>query len=285
MTTKTCNISPQRAKYGAACIDKSGTIYPRKFVAALLRHAMKRMPNLTIHPYTPALSVKKSTEGNHRTARYSVKAEESLISCRAVIHATNAYASYLIPSLGGIDGVLGCKAECIAVQPNVAVESGSSPKTLSGGLGFDEFWHWLIQRPNNGPFIYGWSGVEMVGDYDDSTTLPREGDGAPAGYKVMAGFLESTFPTIFRDINPDRDVKYRWTGIQGFTKTGASLVGRHSTESPGEFISVGHNGEGMGRCFASAVVLTDRVLHYLDQRDEKDWSAPDWFPRSFLYNI
>lgn len=254
-------------------------------MAALLRDAMKRMPNLTIHSYTPALSVKKLEGGTHGTAQYSVMTEKGLISCRVVIHATNAYASYLIPSLRGVNGVLGCKAECIAIQPNVAAEPGSSPKTLNGGLGFDEFWHWLIQRPNNGPFIYGWSGVEMVGDYDDSTTLPREEDGSSAGNKVMTEFLESAFPTSFRNIDPERDLKYRWTGIQGFTKTGSSLVGRHSTESPGEFISVGHNGEGMGRCFASAVVMTDRVMHYLEGQGEKDWCAPEWFPKSFLYNI
>lgn len=225
-------------------------------------------------------------EGDERERiRYAVETAKGLVSCPVVVHATNAYASHLIPSLGGVDGVLGCKAECIAVQPNVASEAGASSKSLGGGLGYEEFWHWLIQRPDNGPFIYGWSGVEMVGDYDDSTTLPRAEDGSPAGHKVMAGFLEGAFPTTFKAIDPERDVTYRWTGIQGFTKRGASLVGRHSTESPGEFISVGHNGEGMGRCFASALVMTDRALHYLDGKDEANWSAPDWFPQSFLYNI
>lgn len=247
---------------------------------------MSRIASLTIHPYTPARSVERPTDATSTPLLYTVNTDGGSIQCRAVVHATNAYASYLIPELRGLDGVLGCKAECIAIQPNVtSTKSDPTPKGLRGGLGFDEFWHWLIQRPGNGPFIYGWSGVEMVGNYDDSGTLPKEEDGSFAGQKVMGNFLENAFPDSFKAIDWDRDVTYRWTGIQGFTKTGASLVGRHSTKSPGEFISVGHNGEGMGRCFASATVMTDRILHYLDTGDDNSWSPPDWFPRSFLVNI
>ncbi|KAF5006900.1 hypothetical protein FDECE_6743 [Fusarium decemcellulare] len=280
-----CHISPDMAKYGAACIKKSGTVYPRKLVAALLRDAIDRISGLTIHPYTPVRSVSQDLTAARPS--YTVTTDKGSVHCRAVVHATNAYASYLIPSLRGIDGVLGCKAECIAIKPNVNLASKSDvvAEGLRGGLGFDEFWHWLIQRPRGGPFIYGWSGVEKVGDYDDSNVLPKDGDGNPAGHKTMCEFLEKAFPHSFSAIDCERDVAYRWTGIQGFTQTGASLVGRHSKESPGEFISVGHNGEGMGRCFASATVMTDRLLHYLDGKDEGSWTAPDWFPKTFLYNI
>ncbi|KAF4450488.1 cytochrome P450 [Fusarium austroafricanum] len=282
--SKACNICPKKAQYGAASIDKSGTISPRKFVAALLRDAMKRITNLSIHPYNPVRSVQKSDALGSKPS-YTVETDKGIIRCLAVVHATNAYASYLIPSLKGPQGVLGCKAECIAIAPNVSSAVDSTPPGLRGGLGFDEFCHYLIQRPNNGPFIYGWSGVEMVGNYDDSCTLPKGSDGIPAGGNVMKEFLESAFPESFEDIQWDQSVSHRWTGIQGFTQSGASLVGRHSKESPGEFISVGHNGEGMGRCFASSTVMTDRLLHYLDGKDESSWSAPEWFPRSFLYNI
>ncbi|TVY65230.1 hypothetical protein Focb16_v015439 [Fusarium oxysporum f. sp. cubense] len=283
--SKDCNVCPEKAKYGAAAIDKSGTIYPRKLVAALLRDATKRIPNLTIHPYNPVRSVSKSDTSGSKPS-YIVKTDKGLIKCLAVVHATNAYASYLIPSLKGPQGVLGCKAECIAISPNISASGvDSAPPGLRGGLGFDEFWHYLIQRPNNGPFIYGWAGIEKVGDYDDSDTLPKGDDGSPAGHSVMGEFLESAFPQSFKSIKWDQHVSHRWTGIQGFTQTGASLVGRHSKESPGEFISVGHNGEGMGRCFASSTVMTDRLLYYLDGKDESSWSPPDWFPRSFLYNI
>lgn len=268
------------AKYGGACIEKSGTIFPRKLVACLLRDALKRIPGLTIHPYNPARSVTKTDSSGK--PRYTVETDKGSIGCWAVVHATNAYASYLIPSLRGPKGVLGCKAECIAIPPNVPA---AGDPCLRGGLGFDEFMHYVIQRPNDGPLIYGWSGVEMVANYDDSDALPKSDDKKPAGHGEMAGFLESAFPQRFKGIDWDQHVSHRWTGIQGFTETGASLVGRHSEDSPGEFICVGHNGEGMGRCFASATVMTDRLLHYLEDKDESSWTAPDWFPKSFLYKI
>jgi hypothetical protein len=58
----------------------------------------------------------------------------------------------------------------------------------------------------------------MVGDYDDSNTLPKDADGRPAGCEVMKDFLESEFPQCFRAINWEQNVQYRWTGIQGFKK-------------------------------------------------------------------
>ena len=125
----------------------------------------------------------------------------------------------------------------------------------------------------------------MVGDYDDGNTLPKDADGRPAGCEVMKDFLESEFPQCFRAINWEQNVQYRWTGIQGFTKNGKSLVGRHSKDSPGEFISLGHNGEGMGRCFASATIMVDRLLHYLEGKEDDTWIPEDWFPKSFLYKI
>ncbi|KAL0942936.1 uncharacterized protein CTRU02_200822 [Colletotrichum truncatum] len=277
------NLSSGWGKFGSDCIDKSGSIFPRKLVAELLRDARKRIPGLTIHSSNPVRSVTRQEVAS--VPSYTVTTDRGTIRSRVVVHATNAYVSYLIPSLKGREGVLGCKAECIAVTPNVSATSSNTPLGLRGGLGFEEFSHYIIQRPDNGPFIYGWAGIEKVGDYDDSTTLPLDANQKPPACDLMAEFLEKGFPQSFREIDLQRDISHRWTGVQGHTKTGASLVGRWSKESPGEFISVGHNGEGMGRCFACATVITDRLLHYLDGKNDDSWTPFDWFPRSFLYNI
>ncbi|KAF9882275.1 hypothetical protein CkaCkLH20_00311 [Colletotrichum karsti] len=281
------NIALEMGQFGAASLDKSGTIFPRKLVAELLRDAIRRMPGLTIHPYNPVRSVDKiSVQTSHGSApSYTTTTDNGIIRSRAVVHATNAYASYLIPSLRNSNGVVGCKAECIAVKPNVAPSGSSNPHGLRGGLGFDEFGHYIIQRPNNGPFIYGWSTCEKIGEYDDNTPLSCDENQKPAGQDVMTDLLEKGFPHSFGAVDLQRDVSHRWSGIQGFTKSGASLVGRPSEESPGEFMSVGHNGEGMGRCFACATVMTDMLVHYLDGKKHDTWSRPDWFPESFLYGF
>lgn len=270
-------MQPQMATYGAAYLEKAGTIYPRKLVDRLLRYARSHMTGLSIHPSTPVRSVtlNDKCDGSASAFQYSVATDKGDVRARAVFHATNAYASYLIPSLQGQNGVFGCKAEVLAIQPNcpAAPEHG-----LESSFGYDELWHWAMQRPHNGPFIYGWSELERLGDYDDSRTAANE----HGANRAMKEWLEQSFPNCFKDVAWERDLCYRWSGIQGLTKDGASVVGRPSPESPGEFLSVGHNGEGMGRCFASATVVADAILHHLA---EKPWTAPSWFPKAFLRNI
>ncbi|KAH7125801.1 FAD dependent oxidoreductase [Dactylonectria macrodidyma] len=277
---KKLHIAPGKAQYGAAYMARSGSIFPRKLVDHLIRHAQSCMPNLTIHSYCPVELVQKDTKApTHMNFGYSVLTKRGTIRSRTVFHGTNAYANRLIPSLVGQNGVFGCKADVVAVQPNCDPTAAS---TLEGGLGYDFFWHWAIQRPQNGPFIYGWSGVEKLLDYDDSATLPPD----DPSRNYMRQWLEESFPGNFNAIEWDKDVLCSWSGVMAYTMDGTSQVGHPSKDSPGEFMSVGHNGEGMGRCFACSSVVVDKLLHYLqDGGDQKPWSPPSWFPRAFLRNV
>ncbi|KAF4956241.1 hypothetical protein FSARC_11640 [Fusarium sarcochroum] len=152
-TLKKLHITPEKAQYGAAHMARSGSIYPRKLVDQLIRHAQLQMPNLTIQSYCPVESVQKDTMApQHMNFGYSAVTKRGTIRSRTVIHGTNAYASNLIPSLVCENGVFGCKADVLAIQPNCDPTASS---LLQGGLGHDLFWHWAIQRPQNGPFIYG----------------------------------------------------------------------------------------------------------------------------------
>lgn len=267
-------MNESKAQYGAAYLEASGTVYPRKLVGVLLKAALKRMPALTIHAYTPASSV--VSDFTAERYHYTVSTNRGEIKARAVFHATNGYASHLVPSLCGKDGVYGRKAHMLGVQPNI-----TAPDTcqLSRGFGYQDFWHWILQRPNNGPYLYGLATAEVTGDYNDNITLPEN----TPHRREMVQFLETVFPHHFEDIDFKRDVVYDWTGIQGFTKDGASIVGRPTKGSPGEYVSVGHNGEGMGRCFACATVATDAMLSYL--KGTKSWTPPEWFPMSFARNL
>ncbi|RAK84391.1 FAD dependent oxidoreductase [Aspergillus costaricaensis CBS 115574] len=267
-------LAGSHAQHGAAYIETSGTIYPRKLVAVLLRAALQQMSAFTVHSYTPVSSV--THDPTAEKYNYTVSTNRGDIKARAVFHATNGYASHLLPSLCGTDGVYGCRAHMLGVQPN-----RTAPATcqLSRGFGYQDFWHWILQRPNHGPYLYGLATAEEVGDYNDNVTLADDNPHK----RGMIDFLASAFPHHFQDIDIKRDVLYDWTGIQGFTQNGASIVGRPTLGSPGEYVSVGHNGEGMGRCFASAMVAADAMLNYLD--GNKFWTPPEWFPASFARNL
>ena len=243
----------------------------------LLVAAAGRMMKLSIHPYTPVLSTGYDANTT-RSCRYRVDTEKGTIRSRAVFHATNGYCNHLLPVLRDpLVGVYGCKAHMLAVQPNVA-HTGPEDHTMKHGLGYQDFMHWILQRPNEGPFLYGLAEVETTGDYDDSVTIPDE----HASKTKMLRFLEQMWPQKFSNLTTSKDIVYDWTGIQGFTADGASIVGRPNIDSPGEFCSVGHNGEGMGRCFLAATVVTEAMLAQMEGRE---WEAPAWFPQSYARNL
>jgi hypothetical protein len=173
------------------------------------------------------------------------------------------------------EGVLGCTAHMLGVTPNC-------PETavqLEGGFGYASFWHWLLQRPNKGPYLYGFAAAEGMGEYNDTITLERE---HPVRGEMLA-FLSKSFPQSFSGQTSGKDICYDWTGVQGFTADGCSIVGRPAAERRGEFVSVGHNGEGMGRCFACSTVITGAITAHVDRK--MDWEPPEWFPQSYRRNI
>ncbi|CAG8264736.1 unnamed protein product [Penicillium olsonii] len=266
-------IDPSTAQHGGAYLERSGTIYPRKFVALLLEKALERMKKFTLHPYTPVSGV--LCDPDVADYQYTVVSTKGKTRAKTVLHATNAYASHILPSMSENDGVFGCKAHMLGVQPNLQ----DTAIQLEGGFGYASFWHWILQRPNKGPYLHGFATAEMVGDFNDTITLETT---HPAR-KEMLSFLRKAFPHSFSDQTCEKDVTYDWTGIQGFTMTGCSIVGRPVATHRGEFVSVGHNGEGMGRCFACSTVVTDAILAQLDGKT--DWEPPAWFPHSYRRNM
>ncbi|KAL4885746.1 FAD dependent oxidoreductase [Aspergillus karnatakaensis] len=267
------NVDPSSAQYGGAYLERSGTIFPRKFVALLLRKALERAQSLSLHPYTPVSEV--TYDPTAEGAQYGIVTTKGTTKAKVVFHATNAYASHLVPAFATEKGVLGCTAHMLGVTPN-------RPETcvqLEGGFGYASFWHWMLQRPNKGPYLYGLATAEQMGDYNDTITLEQS---HPARGRML-NFLSKVFPHSFSDLSAEKDVCYDWKGVQGFTADGCSIVGRPVAERRGEFASVGHNGEGMGRCFACATVATEAMIAELDQKT--DWEPPAWFPLSYRRNL
>ncbi|KAK8011599.1 FAD dependent oxidoreductase [Apiospora arundinis] len=274
-------IPAEQARFGSSYLEKSGTVYPRKLVSVLFEAALERMPNLTLHPNTPVSQVSQvaAKAGSSSSPTYVVTTDAGhAVKTKTVFHATNGYANYLMPSLRGKKGVVGCLAHMLGVQPpNNNTQETTVQQQLNHGFGYADFWHWIQQRPKGGPFLYGLATAECMNEYNDCATLP---DDHPVR-QDMYQFLAKTFCEWFPNgVDVAKHVEYDWTGIQGFTADGASIVGRPNPGSPGEFASVGHNGEGMTRCFACSTVATGMILDYL--RGEKEIKAPDWFPRAFF---
>ncbi|KAL1848445.1 hypothetical protein Plec18170_008043 [Paecilomyces lecythidis] len=270
---KRVNVEPSLARYGGAYLKRSGTIYPRKFVALLLRKALERTRLFSIHPYTPVSQV--TYDPNLEDNQYGIVTTKGTTKAKVVFHATNGYASHLLPSMATEKGVVGCISHMLAVSPNLP----DTAVQLEGGFGYASFWHWLLQRPNKGPYLYGFATAEKMGNYNDTITI----EGTHPVRKEMLSFLSHAFPHSFSKQTSERDICYDWTGVQGFTIDGCSIVGRPVADRRGEFVSIGHNGEGMGRCFACSTVITEAIIAQLDHKT--DWEPPAWFPHSYRRNL
>lgn len=224
--------------------------------------------------------------------RATPERNEELIAIHQSVQATNGYVSHLVPSLAGPDGVLGTKAHMVAVQASPSSESTQ----LQYGVGYANYWHYLHQRlprwsnqkrgeaePSEGIMLSGYGG--KMGDYDDTTLMGDDG----SNRKIMLDFLADAFPQKFSAAGEAAGrvaasaVLYEWSGIMGYTINHCSIVGWHNKDTePGQFLCVGHNGEGMARCHALALTSGDAVLAYLRG---KEFEKPDWFPESFARNL
>lgn len=124
MTTKSLN-SPDREM--AQLIGSKGhlsglklpgnNLYPLKFVTKLFELARQEAADIGVdvqlYTHTPVVAVH-----SHASDSWEAQTSRGSISARAVVHATNAYASHLIPSLLKTEKpVVPCRAQVMAIRP------------------------------------------------------------------------------------------------------------------------------------------------------------------------
>ena len=121
------------------------------------------------------------------------------ISCTSVLHATNGYASHLLPHLTGPSGIIPVRGQIIATRANATLdELGIS--SWSGNEGF-EYW---FPRPLGGsdekstqPLVILGGGREVEpefehGETDDSVVNEKASE-------ALRRFLPAVFPGKFRE--------------------------------------------------------------------------------------
>ncbi|KFA45676.1 hypothetical protein S40293_08036 [Stachybotrys chartarum IBT 40293] len=269
-------VSAKSAQHGAWYLPRGGTIYARKLVDFLITKASESMPSLNIQTHTP---VTKVSFDNAAALPYTVQTGRGEIRTRTVLHATNAYARALIPELRGQDGVFGIKAHMLGVRST----ADGIVQDLKPGLLHNHAIHYILQRPREQSgkspvFLYGHGDVELIEDFNDSV-VPADIEPTK---KEMYEYLETALPQHFPAIDAKKQVEYDWSGIQGFTNDGRSIVGRVVPERPGEFLCVAHNGEGMSRCFVLSTITVEALLAHLKGEFFK---RPDWLPHLYARHI
>ncbi|KAJ7097221.1 FAD dependent oxidoreductase [Mycena belliarum] len=247
-------------------------LWPLKFVTHLYRLAQGKAGakfDLNLHTRTPVTSITPSASP---ARRWAVHTPRGVLSCSYVIHATNAYASHLLPHMSGAAGIVPTRGQVIALRASAPLAKCS----WDGNEGF-EYW---FPRPVSGdeaPLVILGGGREVQPDFefheaDDSSVSEAVG-------AVLRRFLPAAFPGKFEQ---GREPEEEWTGIMGFTRSKDPFVGPVMDKSSvlgGQYISAGYSGHGMPRAFSCAAVVASMVASDISGAA---WQTPEWFPEAFL---
>ncbi|RMZ70325.1 fad dependent oxidoreductase [Pyrenophora seminiperda CCB06] len=287
---------------------QAGAIWAYRFVAAIWNGLLKDFPHsLSIETNTPAESISVPEEAPAGFP-YAVQTARGTIFARQVVHATNGFASHLIPGLRS--KIVGARGHMSAQQPGrqFPYSDGQHSWSVVYGDGFD----YATQRPpatsdSKGDLLIGGGftrslkqGIDQVGLYDDGNSPDP----------LTTTHVTGLFPAIFHpQWGAGAELKQLWTGILGMTGDSLPLVGRltmkltgrdirerkpmPSGSTPkdgagcGEWIVAGFSGEGMVWAWLSGAALGIMIA---GSEDEELPTAPgrpggklrEWFPGELL---
>ncbi|TFY76865.1 hypothetical protein EWM64_g7146 [Hericium alpestre] len=272
-------------RYGAsypAVRHNGGNLWPLKLVTQFFNLA-KKTPGFSLHLHTntPVTAISSLESGASR--RWSVNTPRGSVSCSYVLHASNGYASHLLPHLTGPEGIVPVRGQIIAVR----ADADADAITTSGWTGNDHLEYWFprplkADEQEKNPLVILGGGREVAQrpfefDQADDSELNED-----VG-RVLRDFLPGVFPGKFE---VGKEPEMEWTGIMGFTKIGDPFVGPVlNPDNPadnsyqGQFISAGYSGHGMPRAFACAEAVAGMIIAELGH---KAWAPPAWLPVHYL---
>ncbi|KAK0196901.1 FAD dependent oxidoreductase-domain-containing protein [Armillaria mellea] len=261
------NFQKYGTSYPAVQFD-GHNLWPLKFVTQLYRITKRRLSggNLTLHTRTPVTSI---SSASNSTRRWNVNTPRGSISCSYVVHATNGYASHLLPHLAGPEGIVPTRGQIIAVRSSAKLAPGS----WDGNEGFE---YWFPRPRGEGLVILG-GGREASGPGFEYYETNDGSVNADVG-KALRGFLAGVFE------GDNEDPEMEWTGIMGYTKMRDPFVGSVIDPSnpkgyEGQYISAGYTGHGMPRAYACAEAIATMIL---TDMSEQKWTRPEWLPERYL---
>ncbi|CAE6420354.1 unnamed protein product [Rhizoctonia solani] len=295
------NVTKQRFRVELPAVYSPGhTLWPLKLVTKLYQHAKgdsttkswlnsatswfsKSDPPFSLDLFTHAPVDAVEPVSEDPTYRWLVKTERGNVKARYVVHATNGYASHLLPQLAGpIKGIIPTRAQCMAARG--FIEAHKWP--VVGWGGNEGYEYWFARPPHNADektlVILGGGRETAVPNHeynvaDDSTVNPVVS-------QSLRKFLPHLYPGDFEESEPEMEWADWNNGIHSVQ--GSNGVGQVYTETNeplvGQYIAAGYSGHGMPRAFACAEVLAQMI--YADISGN-DWAPPDWFPRHLLTRV
>ena len=173
-------------------------VWPLKLVSHLYNLAEAASPNfnLTLHTRTPVTSISDASGSDSAHSRkVTIHTPRGDIRCSAVLHATNGYASHLLPFLHG--EIIPTRGQVISTRANTASPFGKNREGFTGNDGFEYWFPRPKKTSDEHELVILGGGREAAKDgrfefytVDDSVVNESVGE-------VIRGFLPAVFPGRF----------------------------------------------------------------------------------------
>ncbi|KJZ74311.1 hypothetical protein HIM_06317 [Hirsutella minnesotensis 3608] len=276
-----------------ATLYKAGALWPYRLVTGVWNDLVKRFPNLLIRTHAPVDSVSKDeSDPAYPYLIHHSGSECATLRARHVVHATNAHAAHLMPSLRGrLTGLIG---HMTAQRPGAALPPSHGLRSWS--VMYASGLEYATQRPDDGTGAPGDvlvggglrrskdMGLDQMGVWDDARV-----DAMPLMH------VRGSLPTVLEpNWGAGGGLLRAWTGIMGFTGDMLPLVGRVPEKrrgkvgnGSGQWIAAGFNGEGMVWAWLCGTALGVMVLGREEEELEEGVGRPggrlgEWFPAAEL---
>ncbi|KAH7389681.1 FAD dependent oxidoreductase-domain-containing protein [Phaeosphaeria sp. MPI-PUGE-AT-0046c] len=253
-------VKMSRIKSAKACYSWSAsTLQPWKLTASLMRTNVEKAANLQTHTLVTSVSPTQPGDGEKR--KWVVHTERGDVKCDSVVHATNAYAAAIEPSLKGV----------ISPKPHVCNQF-IPPRELSGSKALKNSYGVLLpdgalfsinpRASSDGSIMFGGSnpGQKKLDEWSHGNTERSVDDGL-ANVEIVTKEVREFVRTEFLGggmeggeqvkYAPGEGFVYSWSGIIGLSADGVPFVGEIPGKE-GQWICAGHHGHGMARIFTAA---------------------------------
>ncbi|KAJ7694589.1 FAD dependent oxidoreductase [Mycena rosella] len=259
-------------------------VWSLKFVTQLFRQAnatARSALDLRLHTRTPVTSI-TPLSASVSARKWALDTPRGAVKCTYVVHATNAYASHLLPHMAGPGpaGIVPVRGQVLAMRANASLAALSTTSWV-GNAGY-----WFprpVHSADEAPLVI-LGGARTAAGAPFEVGVTDDGEINPSVGRVLRAFLPALFPGMYE---PGREPEAEWTGIMGYTTLNIPFVGpvldvARPDAHAGQFIAAGYAGHGMPRAFACAEAVVGMIAA---ERAGRVWEAPAWFPAPFLTGV
>ncbi|KZV92666.1 DAO-domain-containing protein [Exidia glandulosa HHB12029] len=230
------------AEYPAA------TLHPAKLCQFLISSNIKN--GLQLFTHAPALRVEPAADGH-----WAITTPRGTVIARRVLHATNAFASHLLPELKGC--IIPNKSQCHALVPSRAYAGSNRLKTTQSYAYNGSHFFYSMQRKTDGIIVVGLSGFNPEFDEETRRLILEERAVDRRALPGMTTVAVNSFYKVYPDFGtqetlaPGEGMHMAWSGVVGSTAEGVPFIGEVPGK-PGQWICAGWSGHGMSRIWTGA---------------------------------